>query len=133
MRRQFKLPQGDEEFVNSLGLEWETVTENGNWLIIHNYLIPDGYTSNRVSIGINISSGYPDTKLDMVYVYPALSLCNGKAIGAVAVHNLDGKSWQRWSRHRTSENPWRPGVDDLAGHLTLVSHWFKRELGKASP
>lgn len=132
MRQQFKLPQEDQAFVNSLGLDWETVIENGSWLIIHNYPIPDGYSSNQASIAINISTGYPDTPLDMVYVFPALSLCNGKAIGRVAAHSLDGKSWQRWSRHRTPQNPWRPGVDDLAGHFTLVNHWFMRELRKAS-
>lgn len=132
MRRQFNLPSDDEAYLNTLNLEWETVVEGGNWLIIHGYPIPDGYNHSKADIAINISAGYPDTKLDMVYVYPPLLLRNGSGIGALSPHGLDGKTYQRWSRHRTPQNPWRPGVDDLSGHLILVDHWFERESRKVS-
>ena len=132
MRRQFNLPMDDESFLNTLNIEWETIIENGNWLIIHNYPVPNGYNHSKADIAISISAGYPDAQLDMVYAFPSLSLHNGNAIGSLTSHNLDGKTWQRWSRHRTPQNPWRPGVDDLSGHLTLVDHWFQNELRKVS-
>lgn len=131
MRRQLNLPQDDTSFLEAHRFEWETIIERGNWLIIHSYPVPQGYTLNKVDIAIQISAGYPDTQLDMVYVYPALALQNGRGINALSGHALDGKTWQRWSRHRTSANPWRPGIDDLSGHLTQINHWFMQEIRKA--
>ena len=50
--------------------------------------------------------------------------------GALASEGFDGKTWQRWSRHRTPANPWRPGLDNLATHFGLVEEWFGREVRK---
>ena len=44
---------------------------------------------------------------------------------------VDGKDFQQWSRHRTTESPWRPGEDDLSSHLVLVDDWLEREFKKA--
>ena len=52
----------------------------------------------------------------------------GKAIQALSPENFDGKTWQRWSRHRTQVNLWRPGVDGLATQYALVQEWLEREL-----
>ena len=60
----------------------------------------------------------------MVYVHPALARADGREIAAISNDDFDGRQWQRWSRHRTGENPWRPGVDNLATHFGLVEHWF---------
>jgi hypothetical protein len=46
------------------------------------------------------------------------------------VQSLDGKSFQRWSRHRTAENPWRIGRDNLGTHIILVEDWLAREFEK---
>jgi hypothetical protein len=63
----------------------------------------------------------------MVYVYPPMARADGRGIGALTGMIIDGRPYQRWSRHRTNENPWRPGVDDIAAHLALVEEWFARE------
>ena len=51
---------------------------------------------------------------------------DGSAVRATSVRTtIDGTPWQRWSRHRTSQNPWRPGVDGIPTHLALVEHWLE--------
>ena len=131
MRRQFSLPEADEIFLESLGLRWETILENGSrWLLLYEYHITEGYNHRQVILAINIGSGYPDVQLDMVFVSPALARTDGKAIGALCSLMIDGRGFQRWSRHRTAANPWRPGEDDVASHLTLVDYWFEREFKK---
>jgi E2/UBC family protein E len=66
---------------------------------------------------ILIAPGYPLNALDMAYFCPPLIRANGRvparSEGRV---EIDGKSWQGWSRHRTSENPWVPDEDNLEGH-----------------
>ena len=127
-RRAFRLPEGDEEFLNANGLRWETVTEQGyQWLILHRLSLPAGYNQTHIQVAVQIPPGYPDAPLDMVYVYPALARGDGRAIGALATQMIEGHQWQRWSRHRTPANPWRPGLDDISTHMALIEYWFARE------
>lgn len=131
MRREFKIPAEDEEYLMKSGLEWEAVREGGaGRLIIHGYPVPGGYNHEKISLNVRIDGTYPESQIDMVYVYPPLALTSGVTIGALANDQFDGKTWQRWSRHRTPQNPWRPGVDDLSTHLELVNHWLAREIRK---
>ena len=128
MRREFDLPEGDVGFLGQHNYEWETIgSPRSGWLLIHNYAIPNGYTHERVQVALHIQGAYPDTQIDMVYFYPALERTDGRTINALANQSIDGQVFQRWSRHRTRQNPWRPGVDDLSTHLALVDHWLQRE------
>lgn len=128
MRRQFQLPQGDEAHLESLTRPWETILEGGaKWLLIQNWPVPAGYNHPTVSLAVRVEPGYPDTQLDMVYVFPHLVRKDGVGINNLSNQTIDGQSWQRWSRHRTDANPWRPGIDDLSSHLFLVDDWFARE------
>jgi hypothetical protein len=63
----------------------------------------------------------------MVYFSPPLKRLDNQPIGALTNQPLEGKIFQRWSRHRTPLNPWRPGLDNLETHLLLVDYWMKRE------
>ncbi len=129
MRREFQLPPEDREALDARGLPWETVICAGQQrLVIHDYPLPAGYSAATTTINLWITPGYPDAALDMVYVFPPVSLTSGRAIGALAADAFDGKQWQRWSRHRTGSNPWRPGLDNVATHLALVESWFAREV-----
>ena len=131
MRRQFLLPESDREYLCGLRLEWETITENGmQWLLLHAFPIPDGYNHSNAATAIMISPGYPDTPLDMVWFYPALARKDGVAIGALAQQQIDGKIFQRWSRHYTQQNPWRAGESDISTHLLLIREWLEREFRK---
>lgn len=132
MRRQFSLPAGDTGFLESLGLAWETIVDsNGQWLLMPDWKhAVEGYNLNSLCAALQISPGYPDAQIDMVYFHPPLARVDGKAIGTISDHPLDGRIFQRWSRHRTAESPWRPDVDEISTHLTLVEDWLVRELVK---
>ncbi len=129
MRRDFRLPESDEGFLDATGRPWETTLDNGSrWLVIHERQVPNGYNIGTVSEAYRIDVGYPDTQIDMVYFLPHLSRADGRAIGALSIEQICGQSWQRWSRHRTVQHPWRQGEDDISTHYLLVEHWLEREL-----
>jgi hypothetical protein len=105
-RRQFDLLEDDAEFLESLGLLWEALSEStGMWIVIYDYPVYSGYNTQKVTVAIKVDPGYPRTQLDMAYFFPALSRTDGQPIGATSVQPIDGKSFQRWSRHRTGQNP----------------------------
>lgn len=128
-RRDFQLPPFDLAFLDDLGLPWSTVTENGVMrLVVFGFPVPRGYNCERVDLYLRIDPSYPDTQLDMVYVFPHLALASGRAIRALSHESFGGRDWQRWSRHRTDSSKWRPGIDNVESHLALVADWFGKEV-----
>jgi len=133
MRHDFQLPEEDVIYLDGTGLSWESINDRGmQWVLIHNYPVPSGYNIKNVTVAVKIETGYPRTPLDMAYFYPPLQRLDGKVIKAISGQSIDGKQFQRWSRHRTPQNPWREGIDDLCTHLALVSFWFENEFIKVS-
>lgn len=129
LRREFALPSCDVEYLDSTHSNWEAIKIGSvNWLIISQFTVPGGYTIVATQVALRIEPVYPDTQIDMAYFYPALRREDGRAIPATeSTETIDGKLFQRWSRHRTAENPWRPGVDDVSTHLAQVKNWLTRE------
>ena len=131
MRRQFDLLPEDEQLLNDYGLPWETVVDGSQWVLIHDFPTHEGYNHKTVIAAIRLETGYPNTPLDMVYFHPALARNDSRPIGATqAVQQIAGVSYQRWSRHRTPQNPWRPTIDSLGTHIVLVEDWLQREFEK---
>lgn len=131
LRRVFELLPEDEAFLEDYGLPWETIVEGDQWVLIHDFPVPDGYNHKKVIAAIRLVTGYPKAALDMVYFVPMLARTDGKAIGATnGKQFIDGKEFQQWSRHRTSKNPWLVGQDNLGTHTILVEDWLEREFGK---
>jgi len=131
LRREFDLLTADQEFLEEYGLPWETIVDGSQWLLIHDFPTHEGYNHPCVTAAIRIETGYPQTELHMVYFFPALGRKDGKKISATeAPQPLDGKSYQRWSRHRTQQNPWKPGQDNLGTHIILIEDWLEREFEK---
>jgi len=129
LRRDIKLPEEDVDCLDALGFKWETISEGGTkWLIIHGYPIPDGYDHRTADLALRIPPSYPDDQIDMVYFSPGLALMSGKTIRQLSGATIDGKPYQQWSRHRTSENPWRAGLDNVGTHLLQANDWLHREL-----
>lgn len=131
LRRDFDLLPEDEQFLQEYGLPWETVNDGSRWVLIHNFPTQhEGYNHATVTIAIRLETGYPDVRLDMVYVVPALARKDGQAINATSEKQvIDGKTYQRWSRHRTEQNPWKP-EDGIGTHVFLIEDWFAREFEK---
>jgi hypothetical protein len=130
LRRQFDLLPEDASFLEEYGLPWEAVVDGSPWVLIHDFPTSEGYNHPRVTAAIRLETGYPGAELNMVYFFPALARKDGKPIGATqAVQEIDGKGFQRWSRHRTGQNPWRAGEDNLGTHVILIEDWLEREFG----
>jgi len=128
LRRQFDLLPEDVTFLDDYGLPWETVVDGSRWVLVHDFPTFGPYDHATATLAIRLETGYPDAALDMVYFHPALARQDGKRIGATeARQDLDGRSFQRWSRHRTPENPWRPGHDSVGTHIFLIEDWLQRE------
>jgi hypothetical protein len=122
------LPAEDAEVLDNKSLRWEALVENNlHWLIIHDYPVPEGYNVQVVQIALTIPPAYPAAEIDMVYFFPHLSRLDAKPIHALSYQQLDGKNFQRWSRHR-NPGQWRPGLDNIATHLLLVDSWLEKEL-----
>ena len=127
-RRDFDLLPQDEEFLDEHGHPWETILDGSQWVLIHEFPTHEGYNHPHVTVAIRMETGYPNTELNMAYFFPALARQNGKLIGATgAKQMIDGKTYQRWSRHRTAQNPWRVGLDRLDTHVILIEDWLARE------
>jgi hypothetical protein len=131
LRRQFALLDDDEKFLQDYGMPWETVVDGSQWVLIHDFPLLPGYNNTVVTAAIRMETGYPNTELNMVYFYPAISRKDGKSIGATeSPQQIDGKVFQRWSRHRTQQNPWKIGRDNLGTHIILIEDWLEREFKK---
>ena len=128
LRRDFDLLPQDEKFLEEYGLPWETISDGSQWVLIHEFPTHDGYNHLRVTAAIRMETGYPNTELNMVYFFPTLARKDGRVIGATQDKQvINGKTYQRWSRHRTAQNPWRPGVDGVDTHVFLIEDWLARE------
>ena len=131
-RRDFALPQEDMDWLNAATARYELVAE-GNVLrvVLYNFPLPAGYNCREADVNVRIDAGYPDTQIDMVYVYPAARSRRRQANQG----NFDRPlQWQGVANAGvvtgTRANPWRPGVDNLATHFGLVEHWFLREISR---
>lgn len=129
-QRDFSLLAPDQIFLEESKFTYDLIKKgNQQWLIIKDYPIPTGYQVQAASLALLMPSNYPDTQIDMAYFSPSLALSSRKAIPQTQCNaNINGKQYQRWSRHRTSANPWRPGVDDLSTHLRCIKNWLLREI-----
>ena len=129
MRKQFILPEEDMDFL--INCDWETIIEGQHkWLLIHSFKVCEGYNVASTTAALRIDQGYPNSQIDMIYFFPAIIRLDGKPIGALANQSLDGKNYQRWSRHRTSVNPWRSGLDNIETQLLLDKGWLEQEFNK---
>jgi hypothetical protein len=131
IKKDFRLPESDEAYLNNRSLKWEAVLDvKSRWLIIHDWKIPAGYNYGIAKLALLIPDNYSDTQIDMVYFSVSIARTDGRAINNLSTMKICGVEWQQWSRHRTPANPWRAGIDDVASHLALVDEWLRREFEK---
>ena len=126
----FDLPAEDQDYANSLSDKLERVLDGGRrWVLLHEFPVPEGYNLDKVTAAVMLPVGYPQSAPDMVYFYPALSLASGKRIHAAeATETIQGKVYQRWSRHFLPKEPWRPGVDSMETYALMIRSWLEREV-----
>ena len=126
-RRHFELSIPESDFLGEYNCIWEAIIDGSQWILLHDFSTQHpGYNHEKVIAAIRLGTGHPKTPLDMVYFCPTLQRKDGKPIGATQViQQIDGKPFQRWSRHRTSANPWIIGQDDLSTHILLIEDWLR--------
>lgn len=131
-RRQFALLDVDERFLNGLCLWWETVIDTGRrWLLFHDYPVPNGYTTSRTLLALEIPLTYPGAQIDMFYTHPPLALKTGRAIDRTQVSaSIQGQTFNGWSRHRGELSKWNPATDNVSTHLALVESALAKEVGE---
>lgn len=129
-RRDFHLPADDVQFLDSLGLEWELVsTEGQRALLIKRFLLPIPFSPSEVTLKIKLPAEYSSgAALDMFFTDIAVIRTDGKAIPNFSQAGMfDGKIWHQWSRHYPDKCPWRPGVNTLVTHLAFIQSALDRE------
>lgn len=132
LRRAFQLLETDHQYLDGLGLRWETVfIEKKRWLVIHDFLLLPGYTPETSTLALDVPADYPASQIDMFYFAPWVSRSDGVTIPSIQIRAaIDGVEYQGWSRHRNSKCPWDPNTDNVRTHLALVESCLARELGQ---
>ncbi len=131
-RRDFALQEVDESFLDNMHPSWETVREGGHrWMLVYGYPVPAGYNQSTVSLALMVPDTYPGAQIDMFYVFSPLSLVDGRKIPATeSFMEIQGRQFQRWSRHRNGATQWKPASDNIITHLALVDDCLAREVGE---
>jgi hypothetical protein len=128
--RQFRLIPTDEAYLDTTYPGWQAIVENGRqWILLPEYRVPAGYSLSATSLAMEIPPTYPMAQIDMFYLFPEAALSTGAPIPATeARENIQGKHYQRWSRHRNGRSVWRPGIDNVMTHLALVESALLQEV-----
>lgn len=125
------LPKEDIYFLASIENTVDYLEEGSlSWVVFRDLEIPKGYNVSKADAAILIPPHYPTAPLDMIYFYPALSRVDGKMIRQLSNQNIEGRIYQRWSRHRTALNKWNPEIDNLESQLDLMLSCLKAEFNK---
>ena len=130
--RAFALLDIDEAHLDRLGLRWETIIEaNRRWLLLHDYLLPVGYTVTDTKLALEIPPTYPGAQIYGFYAYPPLALACGRVIQSTQLRgSLLGAEYHGWSRNRGSAAPWNSATDNVLTQLALVDAALAKEVGE---
>ena len=130
-RQDFKLLPDDRHFLNSLGLRWEAVLEGGScaWSSTIGRRRMAGYNVDAADVHVRMTAVTPTFKSTW---RTSRRLSPGATVASTGcpAFQFDGRQWQRWSRHRTANSPWRIGEDGLLTHTQYVYAWLEAELRK---
>lgn len=87
-------------------------------IVFHGFALSDRYFPKTVDLLVKMLPGYPETKMDMFWTRPDVTLVEGKnkPQAADVTETHQGLSWQRWSRHF---DQWRPD-DRLENFMRVV-------------
>lgn len=134
--RMFQLLAQDHQYLNALGLRWETVIEREaggerRWLLIHDYALLDGYLPRIAQLALDIPKDYPAAQIDMFYFSPFVALSTEREIPSTQVRaTIKGVTFQGWSRHRNTTSIWDSNSDSVRTHMALVESCLAKELGE---
>lgn len=130
-RQAFALLEEDGDYLDRLGLAWETVVERGKrWLLISGYPLPEGYTAATTTLALLIPPTYPQAQIYGFFAHPAIALASGRVIQRTQLAgSISGRNFVGWSRYRANQ-PWNPEKDSVVTQLGLVEACLLKELGQ---
>lgn len=131
-RRGFQLLEKDETFLHQRGLNWETFEEGGRrWLLLRNFVLPDGYNHSVVDIAIDVPLAYPRAEIDMFHCLPHLTLKAGGTISETSGRTaIQGQTFQQWSRHLNGQTRWDATTDSVMTHIAVIEAALLKEIGE---
>lgn len=131
-RRSFKLLEKDEIYLQQRSLTWETFEEAGRrWLVLRNFVLPEGYNHAIVDIAIDVPLAYPRAEIDMFHCLPHLTLKNEVLIGETSGRTaIQGQTFQQWSRHLNGQTRWNPATDSVMTHIAVIDAALLKEVGE---
>lgn len=131
-RREFVLLEKDEAYLNERGLVWETYVEGGRrWLLLRNFILPEGFNHAVIDIAIDIPPTYPRSEIDMFHCFPYLTLKSGATIGETSGRtDISGQTYQQWSRHLNGQTRWNPATDSVMTHVAVIEASLLKEVGE---
>jgi Prokaryotic E2 family E len=88
-------------------------------LVLKGVPLPTGYSAAKANILIRIPPLYPESRPDMFWARPALTLATGQQPQATSLEQIDGDEWQRFSWH-LAPNAWEPGISRLRDFVRAV-------------
>ena len=104
--------------------ESEITNEPKIGIIVKSFPIPKNIWNNdKVDLLVVAFPSYPNSKMDMFWVTPDISLINGSIPKATSAETKFEKPWQRFSWH---VNSWNPAHDNLITYLDVVRDRFNR-------
>lgn len=106
---------------NGLAVDVQRVPPTGNqiFVIIQNYPLPPGWSQTETRLLLITDVGYPNSKIDMFWVDPKVTLPNNKVPQAgEALETYLGQQWRRFSWH---VKKWNPAVDNIKSYLHTVN------------
>jgi hypothetical protein len=123
------LLEDDEQYLKDKGFKYHTYPQADGtiFLVIKDYSIPDNLRPDKADLLVKIPPLYPQAQMDMFWVHPEVRLVSNNQYPQAAnvFENYLGLSWQRFSRHYSS-NLWRPGIDSLVSHLIFVRRCLEK-------
>lgn len=130
--RSFELLEKDEVYLHQRGLAFETIEDSRRrWLLLHNFILPEGYNHAVVDIAIDVPITYPRAAIDMFHCLPHLTLKNRRVIGETTGRTtIQGQVYQQWSRHLNGQTRWNPATDSVMTHIAVVEAALLKEVGE---
>lgn len=93
-------------------------------IIFKNYALPRGiWSRDTVDLLVITHPSYPNAKMDMFWVDPAITLKNGSQPKSVSSLGKCNRTWQQFSWHVST---WNPARDNVITYLDVVNERLRR-------
>ena len=120
------LPEQDMKYLKERWPGHHVERQGGQVLVVlPGYRLPARFEPREVDLLLILAFGFPETKPDMFWVDPVVTVSGHAPLTADLRQEFVGRTWQRFSRH-LPEGAWRRG-DNLRSWVTFIGTMLERE------